>query len=242
MTRDERARVLEAARKARYPGLDVVISMLSLCGLRRGELLALAWTDIDLDSRPHARPAHDHRGWWDGNVIIREQTKTGCCSSTCHPRPDRPAPPPQGVQTAKQAMGVRHRLNRRDPFLCFPEVGGHPMRPHRMTSLLRSLMRSAGVKGVQPVHGHRHSMASHMLAEGVDLKVVSKRLGHSSTPAITHDLYTHVVEDKDREAVELLEKVFEGSDRGSAEQIGKPIQQQYNIRTGFCCIRPLFVP
>ena len=52
-------------------------------------------------------------------------------------------------------------------------------------------------------------MASHMLAAGVDLKVVSVRLGHSST-RITHDLYVHVVEDANREAAEKLEKAFGG--------------------------------
>ncbi len=208
MSKAERGRVLEAARTARYPGLDVIISLLSLGGLRRSEILGLTWDDVDLDAGrmliQRAVIEDEHK-----NIIIRETTKTSTSRRLIDLPPGLLALLRQHrafVFEQAMAFGADYQ---RQPFLVFPEVGGRVMRPSALTSKLRSLMRSAGVKGIQPVHGHRHSMASHMLAAGVDLKVVSVRLGHSST-RITHDLYVHVVEDADREAAEKLEKAFGG--------------------------------
>lgn len=49
------------------------------------------------------------------------------------------------------------------------------------------------------MHGHRHSMATHLIAKGMDIKTVSSRLGHSSI-AITLDLYAHAVDERDKAA------------------------------------------
>ena len=210
LTLDERNRILEAARKARYPGLDVVVSLLGLTGLRRSELLALSWSDLDLDTPP---------GWLTvrrtvavddtGKVVLRSYAKTEGSVRTIP------------LSTGLLGLLRRHKAfiagqamafgadYQREPMLVFPEAGGFAMHPEAMSSKLRSLMRTAGVKGVQPTHGHRHSMATHMLAAGADLKTVSTRLGHSSTQ-ITHDLYVHVLDEKATAAAEALEKAFGG--------------------------------
>jgi len=58
-------------------------------------------------------------------------------------------------------------------------------------------------------HDLRHTAASLMILEGVDLKTISEILGHSSI-SITADVYGHVLEEQRRKAVGKLDKYFEG--------------------------------
>src|SRR5262249_8167577 len=89
------------------------------------------------------------------------------------------------------------------PRLLFPVNGGAPMRPLNLTARLRRLLRRAGIKGVQPVHGWRHATATLMVARGADVKTTPSRLGHSS-PTITLALYADKVDERDRAAGEAL--------------------------------------
>jgi len=77
-----------------------------------------------------------------------------------------------------------------DLGLVFAKEDGGLLRPDAVTHLFAKLVARAGVPRIR-LHDLRHTHASLALAAGVDIKVVSSRLGHSTT-AITADLYTHV--------------------------------------------------
>ena len=74
-----------------------------------------------------------------------------------------------------------------------------------MTKRFEQLVRRAGLPAMT-FHGLRHQHASLLIAQGVDLAVVSKRLGHS-TIAITSDLYSHLLRDANRQAGEAAEAI-----------------------------------
>jgi integrase len=203
---DEWQLLWSAAQKARYPGMDALVATLAAAGLRRSELLGLAWDAVDLDTgtisiRRTVVPDAD------GGPIIREIMKTDDSERVI------------AVPASLVALLRRHRAftfeqamafgadYQRSPLFCFPEAGGFPMRPDALTTKLRSLMRSAGVRGVQPAHGYRHSMATNALANGVDLKTVSTRMGHSRT-STTIDLYVHGTQERDRAAGDTLANVL----------------------------------
>ena len=57
------------------------------------------------------------------------------------------------------------------------------------------------------LHDLRHTSASHMLANGVDIETVAKRLGHSKA-SFTLDIYGHALESMDEKAAEVLDNVF----------------------------------
>jgi hypothetical protein len=75
-------------------------------------------------------------------------------------------------------------------LVCTHENGG-VLRPDHVTATFRRIVRRAGVTRIR-LYDLRHTHASLALAAGADLKVVSDRLGHSTT-AITADLYTQVI-------------------------------------------------
>ena len=98
------------------------------------------------------------------------------------------------------------------PLLVFPAAGGIVMRPAALDHMLRSLMKRAGVVGVQPAHVFRHSHASWLISEGHSPKAVSKRLGHASA-AFTMSVYAHPEAVEDDAAANAIESIVQGRDR-----------------------------
>ena len=79
-------------------------------------------------------------------------------------------------------------------------ASGHLTR-HRLAQILKALAREAGIESdrVSP-HALRHAFASHLLANGADLRAVQKMLGHADIA--TTEIYTHVLDERLRRLVE----------------------------------------
>ncbi len=84
--------------------------------------------------------------------------------------------------------------------LVFAREDGTGLHPEYVTRHFHRLAKAAGLRQVR-LHDLRHGQASLMLAAGVPLAVVSKRLGHSSL-ALTSDTYSHLLEGVGRSAAE----------------------------------------
>jgi integrase len=83
---------------------------------------------------------------------------------------------------------------------------GTPRSPMWLTNDFAKLADRVGLPAIT-FHDLRHSAATIQLAEGVPLKVVSKRLGHS-TIAVTADIYSHVLQRSDEDAADKTDAVF----------------------------------
>ncbi len=95
-----------------------------------------------------------------------------------------------------------------DLVSCRPD--GTPLDPRRVSRLFTATTHRLGLK--MTFHGLRHAYASLMLLSGVDLKVISGLLGHSSI-GITADLYLHVTERANQEAASKLDALLRGEKR-----------------------------
>jgi integrase len=76
--------------------------------------------------------------------------------------------------------------------------------------LFKAAVERAGLPTSTRFHDLRHASGSIALAAGVDLKVISRRLGHS-TISITADLYTHVVRQLDVDAADSMQRALRGT-------------------------------
>lgn len=74
--------------------------------------------------------------------------------------------------------------------MIFSQVDGSPIPPDRLTNRFKDIAVTAGLPVIR-LHDGRHTAASLALEAGLDIKIVSDQLGHSTT-RITQDLYTHV--------------------------------------------------
>jgi integrase len=98
-----------------------------------------------------------------------------------------------------------------DVGLVFTREDGLPMHPQSLSTAFERAVKASHLPSIR-LHDLRHSSAVMALAAGLPTKVVSERLGHSST-AITTDAYQHVTETMQREAADRIGAVLDGEAR-----------------------------
>jgi integrase len=185
----------EHARTTGKPGCGrqpnaPLFALLVNSGLRRGEALALHWSDIDLDAK--LLRVRGTLARVDAELVVME-TKTA--------KSRRVVPLSPTAENVLRDVRTRQRAERRWLARCGsrPRTSSQPngASPAILAYALRAL-KAAATRAKLPstvgLHTLRHSAASVMLLAGVPLKVVSEIFGHASV-AITGDVYGHVSPD-----------------------------------------------
>jgi integrase len=91
--------------------------------------------------------------------------------------------------------------------LVFSDVEGEPLQPHAVSKSWRRAVAAIGF-GAAHLHSLRHTHASQLIAAGVDVLTVSRRLGRGD-PTITLKVYGHLFANTDDRAAKILEAAFE---------------------------------
>jgi len=156
-------------------------------GMRRGELLALRWNDIDLDLMTISIN-RSLQVLKDGTKLIREP-KTPKARRLIAMTPTLALELGQykGEQE-KRRLVIGVPLIGDD--LVFSNSEGRPINPNTVSPAFSKVAQRIGLK--LRFHDLRHTHATLMLKSGAHPKIVSERLGHA-TVAFTLDTYTHVV-------------------------------------------------
>lgn len=179
--------------------------VMATTGMRRGEALALRWSDLDLSAR---RITIRRNLTWVRNAPVFVDPKTA--------KSRRLVPIPAETAEAlrfhrkrqvveQEAAGEAYATN----GLVFADEAGDPLKPPRVTRTFGSAVKRLGLPTIT-LHGLRHTWATLALGAGIPAKVASEVLGHASV-AITLDTYSHVTpgmaDDATERVAELLRKV-----------------------------------
>ena len=179
---DDMRHFLDAAKETPYYAL---FYLALFTGMRRSELLALRWHDVDFMFSQISvnRGLHQLR---DGTIVFR-QPKTGKGRTIAlSPSTSLILKEHHEKQQLDRAMlGIRLT----DNDLVFSHLDGEPLLPNTVTHAWIKVVRRTGL----PIRlrDARHTHASLMLKQGIHPKIVQERLGHSSIQ-VTLDLYSHV--------------------------------------------------
>ncbi|MEW1752059.1 tyrosine-type recombinase/integrase [Streptomyces angustmyceticus] len=195
---DETLTFLEEARRdPLYAAFVLAIAM----GLRRGEVLGLRWSDVDLDGRVIRISNQVQR---IGGELYQDTTKTGKI---------RPVPLPLICLAAlrwhrlRQVHDAEKRGTELDPAgLVFTTRSGRPIEPRNLNRSFSRLTASAGLRPIR-LHDARHGCATLLTAAGVAPRVLMEILGHSQI-SMTMDVYTHVAQDTQREAISHMDRLL----------------------------------
>jgi integrase len=190
-------------QKLRGRSMYMIATLGLATGMRRGELLALRWQDIDLDA---------------GKLRVErslEQTKAGLrfkAPKTKHGRRTITIPPSivaelrqhwKEQQERRLALGTGKAPA---DALVFPTWWDFATRsPNALTKEWSVAMAEAGMSA--SLHSLRHTHASSLIAAGVDVLTISRRLGHA-TPSITLGIYGHLFSNTDDRAAQVIEALF----------------------------------
>ena len=199
----EKDQIVRLLKHVKGRTLHPILMLALATGARRGELLALRMRDFD--------PAK-------GTIRIErslEQTKAGLrfkSPKTKHGRRTISVPPVVLATLKVHILKVQERrlllgLGRagRDDLL-FPRWDGEVRSPHWLTQKFQLCMTALKIERVT-LHCLRHTHASQLIASGMDVLTISRRLGHGS-PAITLTVYGHLMTGADAKAAEVMEQAF----------------------------------
>jgi integrase len=196
-------KLLSCADGLRYRNVLVLVAG---TGLRRGEVLALHWSDIDLDAGLLA--VRGTLGRVEGQLVISEPKSE---------RSRRTVPIADSLVAMLRAHRETQKVEREaaenqwiDRNLVFATEFGTPVDPRNILPTIEIAAQKAGMTDVV-VHTLRHSAAVAWLESGVHIKAVADLLGHSSI-AVTGDIYGHTSDHAARAAVD-----------GLADQLGMPM-------------------
>ncbi|MFV0307465.1 MAG: tyrosine-type recombinase/integrase [Desertimonas sp.] len=196
---DEARRLLDAAADDRLFALWTVALAV---GLRKGEALALRWSDVDLD-QGQLRVARTVQRV-DGALLFAEP-KTA--------RSRRTVVLPNVCIDALRSHRLRQNDERlaagpywQDNGLVFTTSHGTPIEPRNINRSFDALCRRAGLRRLR-VHDLRHTCASLLLAQGVPARLVMEMLGHSQI-GITMNLYSHVLPTAMSETANAIERAL----------------------------------
>jgi len=187
MSENDLNRFLDAARQSDYHALFYTYLF---TGLRRSELLAVRWCDVDmLGMQISVSRTMQYLNGVKNHVTFKEPKSKKSRRLI--------ALSPSTVSILKEHRKAQERM--RDSLglppimesdLVFSHWDGRPLLPDSITHAWVKLVRKCGLKGIR-LHDARHTHATIMLKQGVHPKVVQERLGHS-TISTTLDTYSHV--------------------------------------------------
>ncbi|MFD5424475.1 tyrosine-type recombinase/integrase [Streptomyces sp. NPDC127084] len=189
---------LEAARTdPLYTAFVLAVAL----GLRRGEILGLRWTDIDVERR---------------TLTVRNQlqrVQRELYADTTKNRRSRAIPIPQmcvaplrwqRLRQGEQRTAAGSTWERSD--YVFTTRTGRPVEPRNLSRSFERVSEGAGLPRIR-LHDTRHGCATLLFAAGVAPRVVMEILGHSQI-AVTMNIYTHVSDEGRREAMGHMDRLL----------------------------------
>jgi integrase len=189
MSEDDLQTFLKAAKSTPYHALFYTALF---TGMRRSELLALRWSDIDLllCQLSVTRSMQQLRNVAPENRITFKQPKTQKSRRMISLTPSNAIVLREHREAIEKQRASLNLPALADSDLVFSHYDGSPYLPNSITHAWIKLVRHCGLNGIR-LHDARHTHASLLFKQGVHPKIVQERLGHAGI-AITLDLYSHV--------------------------------------------------
>jgi integrase len=201
--------VLEAIDKLE-PHQRIICKLAIFGGLRRGEILGITLNSIN----------------WEKNQIhishsLQVTKKEGLKLKSTKTEDERTITLPKALmeeikiflddqQRIHLEMGNLYSafkdMNGNKIEVLFVKPDGKPYRPDSITQFWVRFIKRTKLKNVN-FHGLRHSSASYLLSQGVNIKLIQKRLGHKDIKT-TLNMYSHITLEDDSAATEAFDKLF----------------------------------
>ena len=179
------------------------VMLLLYTGMRRGELCALNWSDIDLDKGIlHITKAIQYT---PDNGIYEDTTKTKKSNRVIR------------IPSVMIKLLKQHKQNQLQIHLAlgdkwensgkvFTNITGGIIHPNTVSLWFKDFIKRHNLPDIH-IHTLRHVSATLLIAGGADIATVSKRLGHADK-STTLNIYTHAIQSADAAAADMLENML----------------------------------
>ena len=193
--------------------LFIPVLLASLCGLRRGEICALRWKNVDLDaaqisvveSLEHTKAGLRFKSPKSGKGRTVALSETVVAELRTY-----------RVKRAQEMLRLGSGLS--DDDLVLAHEDGSQITPIYVSQQWFRLIARTTLAHLR-FHDLRHAHATHMLANGVHPKIASERLGHSKI-SLTLDLYSHVIPGMQSDAAATVDAALQKALQSRKEKLG----------------------
>ncbi|TWG03618.1 site-specific recombinase XerD [Streptomyces brevispora] len=206
LTADEARQFLTTVRGHR---LHALFELALHTGLRKGELLGLHWEDLDLGSGTASIRRSLQRTRTGGLTVLPTKTRA---SERRIALPTECVHSLRGHQERQEGERNTAGVAWRESGLVFTTPTGGPLDPANMTRRFAAFLSRAGLRRIR-FHDLRHSTATLLLEQGIDLVVIKELLGHAHI-GVTAGVYAHVRLRLQRQAIDTLGSVLNLSSDG----------------------------
>ncbi len=207
LTPEQATQFLKACEGKR---LEALFAVALAVGLRQGEALGLRWRDVDFETRLlNVRQTLERVGgkrFGQPSTLVFVEPKTD--------RSRRTIIMPQSIVRVLRSHRARQLQERlvagskwQDNDLVFTTTIGTPFDPREAVRHFKRVLEDAELPSTIRFHDLRHSAASLLLAQGVDLRAIMELLGHS-TIALTANTYSHVLPSLKRGTADAMEAML----------------------------------
>lgn len=197
LDKDQLKTLLDAARGDRmYPYYVLAVTT----GMRTGEMLALKWSDIDLQA---------------GTLKVNRTIRNGKVNA---PKTNAGRRTIRLSQMTLKALQDHRKASARERISewVFSTSKGTPMSTHNIHNRSwKPLLKRAGLPHSTRQHDLRHSCITLLLSQGVPVKVVSEMAGHSDV-SITLSVYQHLLPDMQGMSAQAIDDTLAGEDEDEA--------------------------
>lgn len=187
---------------------ELPIALASLCGLRRSEVWGLKWNKVDFINK---------------RILIDEVEVRVLTTVTKEPKTKnsrRFVPLTPRMYDILLSHFKKQNATGNDRVVPYWTQGSYTKRYKKI--VLKELQLPDNIYKRTRFHDLRHYFATHLLAEGVDIKVVSKLMGHANS-TVTRTVYQHITDDLYEQTIGMIEnsfnKVIEGPQRNNQKVV-----------------------
>ena len=177
----------------------VFFNLLAYCGVRRGEALGLEYKDIDFKNNTVSIVRTSNYSVEKGVYTDTPKTKSSYRQLQLQPFVIELI---KNLRKEQQAVAEKLGDLWVENDRLFRTWDGKPMHPNTPYTWLERFCKREGI-AFKGLHSFRHSVATHAITNGVDIKTVSSVLGHSQT-STTLNIYTHAVQKANVQALNMM--------------------------------------
>lgn len=178
--------------------IELPVKLAAYLGLRRGEVLGLTWNNIDFNNKTI--------------TITQQVVQVNNSPVITTPKTDGSKRtiflPDILISNLKEykTKNTSKLFKNKDLNLIFCNEDGSPLKPINFYNKYKNFLSKNGIKKIR-FHDLRHTCATMLLQQGVDIKTISDILGHS-TIKITADTYTHVLDEGKKRATDIIATAY----------------------------------
>ena len=203
LTHDQAKQLIRCALHRSRNAWAIIVLALGT-GMRISEIYGLEWKNVDLEAKKlqvEKTVVTTNRG-----ALVQESTKTKTSRRTM--LPDNVCYMLKRFKLWQKVRDIRLGTHYSTSPWVLSNPQGKPRSPSSFSGHdFKELLDIAGIDRKFRIHDMRHTHATWLLEKGVNIKVVSERLGHSSI-RITLDTYAHVLQTMQQEAVDTLNDIL----------------------------------